>query len=319
MLTLIDLIQVQRWSRPTATLQTAMDPREVAIVLFSCALQEALLEQLLRARMRVMGFPAKARRLAFDRSRGFSGRTRLFQELAGESLFGVAKRLDSARLGAVLEVFKKAGERRNRFLHQGHEWQEPLARDCVNAIPGLLQLFVDLHNEVVAKAVRPTHHLAFRGDLLKRGFWIYVWKITSPGGGLRLYVGRTGDSSSPNAASPFERMGQHLDFRPNAKSNAMMRQLRSAGLDPTSCTFELQALGPFFPEQTTKEEHEPFRDRLARIESELARELRDRGYEVLGSHGSRMALDEELWSQVLASFDELFPRIAESPNTARTP
>ena len=53
------------------------------------------------------------------------------------------------------------------------------------------------------------HELTFPGPMTKRGFWLYVWRIQSPEGEL-LYVGRTGDSSSAHAASPIERMGQHL-------------------------------------------------------------------------------------------------------------
>ena len=46
-------------------------------------------------------------------------------------------------------------------------------------------------------------------DALERGFWLYVWVIDGAGDTLH-YVGRTGDSSSSNAQSPFNRMGQHL-------------------------------------------------------------------------------------------------------------
>ena len=70
---------------------------------------------------------------------------------------------------------------------------------------------------------------SFDGALLGRGFWLYVWCITD-GDRKVLYVGRTGDSSSPHASSPFKRIGQHLDAGPNAKGNALARQLKRAGL-----------------------------------------------------------------------------------------
>ena len=47
--------------------------------------------------------------------------------------------------------------------------------------------------------------LSFSGELLQRGFWLYVWEVTAADGRTVHYVGRTGDSSSPNAQSPFTR------------------------------------------------------------------------------------------------------------------
>ncbi len=46
------------------------------------------------------------------------------------------------------------------------------------------------------------YSMTFDGALLERGFWLYVWRIIE-GTRTVLYVGRTGDSSSPNASSPF--------------------------------------------------------------------------------------------------------------------
>ncbi len=53
-----------------------------------------------------------------------------------------------------------------------------------------------------------THYMKFDGALLERGFWLYVWEITGDSS-HHVYVGRTGDSSSPHAQSPFKRIGQH--------------------------------------------------------------------------------------------------------------
>ena len=46
-----------------------------------------------------------------------------------------------------------------------------------------------------------TFTVTLDGAMLRRGFWLYVWEITTPNGEKVLYVGRTGDSSSPNAQS----------------------------------------------------------------------------------------------------------------------
>lgn len=133
----------------------------------------------------------------------------------------------------------------------------------------------------------PICRLKFDGRILERGFWLYVWRIISSRCTV-LYVGRTGDSSSNFASSPFVRIGRHLDLRPNAKSNSLVRHLKEKGLDPTECHFEFVAFGPLFPEQKTTDQHRRFRDRTGALETLLAKELRDRGYEVIGKHNARV-------------------------------
>lgn len=145
------------------------------------------------------------------------------------------------------------------------------------------------------------------GRILKRGFWLYVWEI-SDGRREVLYVGRTGDSSSNNAASPFSRFGQHLDFRANAKGNALLKNLRSAGIDPTRSTFELFAVGPLFLEQRDTSKHQVRRDKVAALECALAGHLRELGYDVLGSHYCNKELDRRLYRRLLLSIKERFPR-----------
>lgn len=69
-----------------------------------------------------------------------------------------------------------------------------------------------------------TYHFNFDGQIIQRGFWLYVWRVTS-GTTIVFYVGQTGDSSSIFASSPFVRVGRHLDLRPNTKSNSLARHL----------------------------------------------------------------------------------------------
>jgi len=125
--------------------------------------------------------------------------------------------------------------------------------------------------------------MSFDGHLLKRGFWLYVWKISGPRSNY-VYVGRTGDTSSPHASSPFKRIGQHLDPSPKARGNALGKQLRKAGVNYEECSFEMIAVGPIFPEQATFKAHVPLRDQMAALERAVADELRQSGYLVLGSH-----------------------------------
>ena len=148
--------------------------------------------------------------------------------------------------------------------------------------------------------------MTFDGTLLERGFWLYVWDIRK-GQDRYLYVGRTGDSSSANAASPFNRIGQHLDFRANAKGNALGKQLGQINVHPSQCTFEMLAIGPIFPEQDTFDLHKPIRDTVGALEAALADELVRRGYNVIGTHGRRVTPDANLWAEILRHTNPKFP------------
>ncbi|MCB2203582.1 hypothetical protein KQI65_02445 [bacterium] len=154
----------------------------------------------------------------------------------------------------------------------------------------------------------PSYTMSFDGAVLTRGFWLYVWDIRGPSGRY-IYVGRTGDSSSPNAASPFHRVGQHLDFSENAKGNSMSRQLMALKVRPEDCRFEMTAIGPLFPEQKNWDKHVPYRDRTAGLEKAIAVTLNGRGYTILGSHHSNAALDMKLFPEVLEVLDRKFPLV----------
>ena len=56
-----------------------------------------------------------------------------------------------------------------------------------------------------ATSLASLHRLTLPGPMLQRGFWLYVWRVQTPKG-ERLYVGRTGDSSSPHATAPYTRV-----------------------------------------------------------------------------------------------------------------
>ena len=145
--------------------------------------------------------------------------------------------------------------------------------------------------------------MGFNGEVLERGFWLYVWEIKE-GDTKHLYVGRTGDSSSPNASSPFNRIGQHLDFRENAKGNSLAKGLKEVGINPKKSKFRMLAMGPFFPEQESFESHKQFRDQMATFEHELARYLQSNGYSVLGIHHQGAKVPENHLNEVKAKVME---------------
>jgi hypothetical protein len=155
-----------------------------------------------------------------------------------------------------------------------------------------------------------TYALRMPGAMLERGFWLYVWRIDTPNGEM-LYVGRTGDSSSPNAGAPFTRMGQHLGW--NNNQNALRRNLVKAGIEPEQCTsFELISHGPIFEEQSDTTSHESPRDMVAALEKRLADNLDAAGYRVLNTVHCRKVLDEARWQEVRKAFVEYFPKMGEN-------
>jgi len=156
------------------------------------------------------------------------------------------------------------------------------------------------------------HLVEFDGALVRRGFWLYVFEATAPDGERLLYVGRTGDSSSFNAQSAYNRLGKHLGTAPT--TNQMRKHLEQRGLEPEACRYRFVAYGPVLAEAATKDRgsHYPLRDRVAAMEKELANLLKAAGYSVLNDVKSRKALDENAFRPVVAAFVEHFPNLASS-------
>lgn len=150
--------------------------------------------------------------------------------------------------------------------------------------------------------------LVFPGTMLQRGFWLYTWEIETVTGDKWLYVGRTGDSSSANAQSPFTRLGQHLGT--NKHANALRRHLMNIGVDLDTCrSFEMVAFGPIFPEAATMDEHRPLRDKMAALEKTLCDALVKAGYPVLNKVHCLHVLDDAIWQDTFNGFAERFPKL----------
>ena len=153
------------------------------------------------------------------------------------------------------------------------------------------------------------HEINFGGGALERGFWLYVWEVTPSKGSKLYYVGRTGDSSSLNAQSPFNRMGQHLGY---AKKSCMLRThlgKQKGTIKPEQCEFRLVAYGPILPEAKERKTHRDRRDRIAGVEKALADTMRESGYAVMNVVHSRKQPDAKLWQQVLKKFERQFPKL----------
>ncbi len=151
--------------------------------------------------------------------------------------------------------------------------------------------------------------LNFDGAILQRGFWLYVWEITPASAAPLYYVGRTGDSSSTHAQSPFNRMGQHLGFK--EASNALRRRLLAQGVTPEACHFKLVALGPLDDESTedARAEHDERRDRIAAMEKALADLMLEAGYNVINRVHCKKTLDLQAFVCVRLAFAGAFSKL----------
>ena len=161
-----------------------------------------------------------------------------------------------------------------------------------------------------------THKLVLPGPVLERGFWLYVWRVETPTGEC-LYVGRTGDSSSPNATPPYQRLGQYLGHQP--AQNMLRKNLEKKGIKPEDCrAFHLIAHGPLFPEAAPKVMalHKPIPDKVAALEKALASALKESGYEVINTVHCRRPLDAQLFASVLAAFAVYFPALQHHSDRA---
>jgi hypothetical protein len=161
-----------------------------------------------------------------------------------------------------------------------------------------------------------TRVLGFNGGFLQRGFWLYVWEVRVPHARSLYYVGRTGDTSSINAQSPFNRMGQHLGFA--VASNMLRQHLDDHQVKPERCSFRLVAYGPILPEADTRELHRERRDITAALEKALAEALRNAGYEVLNTVKCRKRLDRRRWTRVRKAFAVYFPKLDRPHSQGKT-
>lgn len=158
------------------------------------------------------------------------------------------------------------------------------------------------------------------GAMVQRGFWLYVWRVETPDGDL-LYVGRTGDNSSPHAVAPYTRMGQHLGFQKN--QNALRKYLEGEGIKPEECSaLHLIAHGPIYPQiegdKSTKAArkalmpaHDVPRKAVAAMEKALAVDLKAAGYAVMNPVHCGATLDTVAYAPIRAAFAEHFPKLAE--------
>jgi hypothetical protein len=146
-------------------------------------------------------------------------------------------------------------------------------------------------------------------EMLERGFWLYVWIIRLRGDRTVHYVGRTGDSSSGHAQSPFGRISGHLGS--NKHSNALRQNLKTHGIDFDQCiSLEVVAHGPLYEEANNIDEHKLPRDKTHALERDLCNAMKDAKYEVLNEVSCKMPTNWDEWCPVRDAFARRFGLLA---------
>jgi hypothetical protein len=155
------------------------------------------------------------------------------------------------------------------------------------------------------------HKVTIPLEILKRGFWLYVWTITLQGDRRVYYVGRTGDASSARAQSPFSRISGHLGS--NEHANALQKNLKKRGIDFGKCVqLEFVTSGPLHEEAGDWDAHKPLRDKVHALERDLCNGLKAAGYDVLNDVPCTLPTDNEAWKAVRDTFAGHFERLAPS-------
>jgi transposase-like protein len=169
---------------------------------------------------------------------------------------------------------------------------------------------------VELKGQYPSFGVKRISQLLRRWFFLTCWNW--PCGAKVYYVGRTGDSSSRHAQSPFARLSQHLGS--NKNSNSLRTNLKKKNLVAQECSaFQLFAHGPIFPEGRDDSQHKRFRDIVAALEKALAEAMDWAGYPMLNEVRCRKPLDPSAWRKVLPAFRKHFHALGHSHPSRPTP
>ncbi len=162
------------------------------------------------------------------------------------------------------------------------------------------------------------HHVAVPSPILQRGFWLYVWKVGLPGGGVGHYVGMTGDTGAARAQSAANHVAAHLGFSVNASAirKCMLRKHRARLEDCRSLDFF--AFGPVYPEPGTAD-YPAMRAKVTALAKQLWQRMEAGGYEMLNVPPQTMSpLDIERWRDVCVAFQRQFANLRLSPHHGST-
>lgn len=162
--TLIDLMQEFYHLKQESDMDSDKGPsisnggnHQLAVVIFFCTLVEVLLHYFLERRMSKIGLSREIQERLLNDNIFIKQRVqKLFPAITSakwkETVKMLSRRVELDYVEAV-EFYEHAAEKRNLFLHRGNKWIIPkdMPEKCLRQIWPILNLFVSLHNNFVAK------------------------------------------------------------------------------------------------------------------------------------------------------------------------
>jgi hypothetical protein len=153
------------------------------------------------------------------------------------------------------------------------------------------------------------HHLSVPPPILKRDFWLYVWRVGLRSDRYAHYVGMTGDTGSGRAQAAANRVAAHLGF--NTHSNALRKYVQDkTQTDLEDChSLDFFAFGPVYTKPADAD-YRTMRGKVAAIEKRLWERMKASGYDMLNSRPQTTAtLDQDRWNDVCVAFQMHFQNL----------
>jgi hypothetical protein len=151
------------------------------------------------------------------------------------------------------------------------------------------------------------HHMSLPAPILRRDFWLYVWRIGLPDRRKTHYVGMTGDTGAGIAQSAMNRVAAHLGR--NIRSNALRKYLKTKrDVELEDClSLDFFAFGPVYPEPA-RVDYPTIQAKVAALEKHLWARMQSAKYEMLNNQPQATAqFDPDRWSAVCTAFQKPFP------------
>jgi hypothetical protein len=153
------------------------------------------------------------------------------------------------------------------------------------------------------------HCLSVPTPILKRGFWLYVWRVGLPVVGCSHFVGMTGDTGAARAQSAANHVAAHLGFSlfASALRKSMQRKQHSRLEDCRSLDFF--AFGPVYPDGVSTD-YPTMRGNVTALARHLWHRMEASGYDMLNTPVQTTAtLDVNRWNDVCAAFKRHFAEL----------
>jgi len=152
---LVDTIQEFYHYKSNSINNNNENTHHLSVLIFFSTIGEVLFDEFLQELMMEMQIiPNLIEKLLFDNQSMYKKKD-LFKTLTNSDIKKDLKFLHNNSdydYNKILDFYIEVRNTRNKILHRGYSWFGPenMPEDCINNLPGLLDLFVALHNKYIA-------------------------------------------------------------------------------------------------------------------------------------------------------------------------